>query len=210
MRTEDLIAGLSRGAALKGPSAGRALDGAMFGGTFVATAILISFVKVRPGIAELATNFLFMLKIGVVTTLAIAAIGVVKAASRTEGALPRSLLIVPGLLIAFGIGHELATHLPQTYMSRLVGTNWAFCLITIPIMGAAPLAAILWALRRSAPASPVLAGAMAGFSAGAIAALLYALHCTDDSPLFVATWYTLAILMLTAIGALVGRKLLDW
>ena len=29
--------------------------------------------------------------------------------------------------------------------------------------------------------------------AGGIAATLYAAHCTDDSPLFVATWYTIAI-----------------
>jgi hypothetical protein len=44
-------------------------------------------------------------------------------------------------------------------------------------------------------------------SAG-LAATLYASHCTDDSPLFVATWYTLSTALVTAIGALAGSKLL--
>jgi hypothetical protein len=44
-------------------------------------------------------------------------------------------------------------------------------------------------------------------SAG-LAATMYAAHCSDDSPLFVATWYTLATALVTAIGALAGSKLL--
>jgi hypothetical protein len=44
-------------------------------------------------------------------------------------------------------------------------------------------------------------------SAG-FAATLYASHCTDDSPLFVATWYTLSAALVTAVGALAGSKLL--
>jgi hypothetical protein len=38
----------------------------------------------------------------------------------------------------------------------------------------------------------------------------YAAHCFDDSPLFVATWYTLAIAFVTGLGALLGSKLLRW
>jgi hypothetical protein len=44
-------------------------------------------------------------------------------------------------------------------------------------------------------------------SAG-LAATLYAAQCTDDSPLFVATWYTIATAMVAAIGALAGSRLL--
>jgi hypothetical protein len=46
-------------------------------------------------------------------------------------------------------------------------------------------------------------------SAG-LAATLYASHCTDDSPLFVATWYTIATALVSAIGALAGTKLLRY
>jgi hypothetical protein len=44
-------------------------------------------------------------------------------------------------------------------------------------------------------------------SAG-LAATLYASHCPDDSPLFVATWYTIAAALVTAIGALAGSRML--
>jgi len=69
---------------------------------------------------------------------------------------------------------------------------------------------VLWMLRRAAPASPALAGAAAGFMAALSGATLYAFHCFDDSPLFVATWYSLAVLGMTAVGAWLGPKLLRW
>ena len=50
----------------------------------------------------------------------------------------------------------------------------------------------------------------AGLAAGGLAAIFYAAYCTDDSPLFVATWYSLAVLMLTVLGAVVGRMVLRW
>jgi hypothetical protein len=55
-----------------------------------------------------------------------------------------------------------------------------------------------------------LAGAIAGMLSAGFAATLYASHCTDDSPLFVATWYTLATALVTAVGALVGSKVLKY
>jgi len=41
-----------------------------------------------------------------------------------------------------------------------------------------------------------------------LAATLYAAHCPDDSPLFVATWYSTATALVTALGALLGSKVL--
>ncbi|TIM19365.1 MAG: DUF1109 family protein, partial [Mesorhizobium sp.] len=38
----------------------------------------------------------------------------------------------------------------------------------------------------------------------------YAAHCFDDSPLFVATWYTAAIAGLALLGALGGRFFIRW
>jgi hypothetical protein len=36
------------------------------------------------------------------------------------------------------------------------------------------------------------------------------LHCFDDSPLFVATWYVLAAILVVLLGMLLGRRLLRW
>ena len=97
-----------------------------------------------------------------------------------------------------------------TWLPRLIGKNWWFCLTVIPSLSIVPLTAFFWALRRAAPADPGLAGALAGLSAGAIAATPYASHCTDDSPLFVITWYSLAIGLVTLVGYFAGRRWLAW
>jgi hypothetical protein len=69
---------------------------------------------------------------------------------------------------------------------------------------------VVFGLRFGAPTRPTLAGAGAGLLAGALAASLYIAHCPDDSPIFVAAWLTLAILIATGIGALAGCLLLRW
>jgi hypothetical protein len=65
-------------------------------------------------------------------------------------------------------------------------------------------------LRHGAPARPALAGALAGLISAGFAATLYASNCTDDSPLFVATWYPIAIAMVSAAGALIGSRMLKF
>ena len=93
---------------------------------------------------------------------------------------------------------------------RLIGANARFCLLFIPMLATAPLACLLFALRQGAPTNPGLAGAVAGLLAGAVAATLYALHCPDDSPFFLATWYSLAIVIVSASGYGVGSRMLRW
>ena len=73
--------------------------------------------------------------------------------------------------------------------------------VTLALAGSA-----LAVLRQGAPTRPRLAGAVAGLLAGGVAATFYAAHCTDDSPLFVATWYTVAVAILAALGALLAPR----
>jgi hypothetical protein len=95
-------------------------------------------------------------------------------------------------------------------MTRLVGSNSRACMMAIPAMSLPLLAGALFGLRHGAPARPAVAGAVAGMLSAGLAATLYASHCTDDSPLFVAAWYTIATALVTAIGALAGAKLLRY
>ncbi|WP_143202048.1 NrsF family protein, partial [Bradyrhizobium sp. NAS96.2] len=53
-------------------------------------------------------------------------------------------------------------------------------------------------------------GAVAGLLCAGLAATVYASHCTDDSPLFVATWYTLATAIVASVGALMGKRALRY
>ena len=105
---------------------------------------------------------------------------------------------------------ELAVVPADLWMTRLIGTNALHCLTLIPLMSIPPLIALIVAMRAGAPAHPALTGALAGAAAAGAAATIYATNCTDDLPLFVASWYPLATLIVVAAGALAGRKWLQW
>ena len=116
-------------------------------------------------------------------------------------------MIAPLLLVA-GVSAELVASPINVWATKLIGTNAVACVTLIVLLSIAPFAALLFALSEGAPAEPRLTGAVAGIAAGALAATLYAMHCTDDSPLFVATWYTIAIGILAVAGSLLGERLL--
>jgi hypothetical protein len=69
---------------------------------------------------------------------------------------------------------------------------------------------ILSVLRTGAPTHLEFAGAAAGLLSGALGAAAYTLACTNDGRPFVAIWYTLAILIMTSLGAIIGRRALAW
>lgn len=210
MKTDDLITALSRDAKRTGPSVQGRIAMAVALGIASAFALMMASLGMRPDVTAATRNMLFDLKIVLVATLAVAAVALVRAVARPEATLPKVVLLVPALILLFAIGHEVATQLPAALPGRLVGDKWAVCLVAIPLLGALPLAAILTAMSAAAPRDATLAGALSGLAAGAIAATFYGLHCTDDSPLFVATWYSLAIGILAAAGAGIGRRVLAW
>ena len=117
------------------------------------------------------------------------------------------MLIPAGLLVA-GISGEMMLPQRLPMMTRLVGSNSKVCMTAIPLISLPLLAAALLGLRHGAPARPAMAGAIAGLLSAGLAATLYAAHCTDDSPLFVATWYTIATALMAALGALAGSRVL--
>ncbi|MDB5576804.1 MAG: hypothetical protein JWR80_1980, partial [Bradyrhizobium sp.] len=150
------------------------------------------------------------LKFAVTLALAISAIAISLHLSRPEASLRgwAWLLLIPvGLLVA-GIAGEMMMPQRMPMMMRMVGKNSWNCLTSIPLMALPLLAAALLGLRHGAPTRPALAGALAGLLSAGLAATLYASHCTDDSPLFVATWYTLAAMLVAAVGALAGPRVL--
>jgi hypothetical protein len=57
---------------------------------------------------------------------------------------------------------------------------------------------------------PAIAGAIGGILSAGIGATLYASHCPDDSPLFVAAWYPVSFVLMTILGAVIGSRYLRW
>lgn len=92
----------------------------------------------------------------------------------------------------------------------LVGKTMATCLVMIPLLSVLPVAAILLALHRGATTSPALAGFAAGLGGSGLAATAYAMHCSEDSPLFYVTWYGLAMGGVTMLATMIGARFLRW
>jgi hypothetical protein len=164
----------------------------------------------RPDVRPAMANPFFMLKFVVTLALAVASVALALRLVR-PGAPVRQiswLLVIPAGLLVAGIAADLMMPQTSTWTTRLMGSNALVCLTAIPALSLPLLIAALIGLRHGAATRPMLAGAVAGLVAGAIAATFYASHCVDDSPLFVTTWYLLALALVTFVGALAGRWML--
>ena len=153
-------------------------------------------------------QFKFLFTLAVAIPALLLAVRLARPEGRANG-IP-GLFAIPLLLLAAGAVHELMAVPAEHWGVYAIGQNAFWCSTMIPLLSAGPLAAMLYALRQGATSQPALAGAAAGLLASGIAATLYASHCADDSPLFIALWYTLGIGTVTAAGALMGSRLLKW
>ena len=102
---------------------------------------------------------------------------------------------------------------PEPWRAMLGGATAvspARCLVCIVGFSAIALVALIRALREGAPSRPGVCGALAGLVAGGVGAAAYALACNSDSVPFIAVWYSAAIALYGALGALLGSRLLRW
>jgi hypothetical protein len=210
METEQLIRTLTADNPYRERPVGYVLALALLAAVPVSLVMFMMALGVRPDVMTAMHNPFFDLKFVITLALAISAIVVSLHLSRPEASLKGWgwLLLIPAGIIAAGIAGEMMMPQRLPMMTRLVGSNSRVCMTSIPLLSLPLLAGALVGLRHGAPARPALAGAMAGLISAGLAATVYASHCTDDSPLFVATWYTIAIAAVTAVGALIGAKVL--
>ena len=210
METDQLIRTLAADNAHRAQPVAFVLALALLSAAPVSIAIFFAGLGVRPDVMTAMHNPFFDLKFAVTLALAIPAIAISLQLSRPEASLRGFgwMLLVPAGLLVAGISGEMMMPQRLPMMTRLVGSNSRTCLTAIPLMSLPLLAAALFGLRHGAPTRPAVAGAIAGLLSAGLAATLYAPHCTDDSPLFVATWYTMATALVTAVGALAGSRVL--
>jgi hypothetical protein len=211
VKTDDLIDLLAKDAAPQWPF--RTLYvAALCCGIVLAGVLFFTTVGLRPNFEQAAETIRFPLKFALMLPLAMSAAGVTLAMAQpgADSGIWGWLLVAASALAVGAIASELYVLPPELWMTNLVGKNAAFCLRTIPMLALGPLLCLLYVLRRGAPTHPGRTGAWAGLAAGAIGATWYAAHCPDDSPLFVAVWYSLGMLMMTLAGYVSGRHLLRW
>jgi hypothetical protein len=214
MKTEDLINALAQ------DHAARPQPGSLRQTFFVATALGLTIAAiaftlalgVRPDLTLAMQTWRFDFKLVMAFTLAITSARLVWRLSRPAvdpQSAEMALAIAP--LLALGtVAYELWSVPESEWPQRAMGSNSVACLLSISFLSIAPLCGAFYALRLGAPLRPGFAGAAAGLLASALAAMLYALHCPDDSPLFGAIWYSAAISLVTVAGMIAGRRFLRW
>jgi hypothetical protein len=212
VRTSELIAALSADPIPEPIRLGRRVAAALVIGLVGSVALYVLLLGPRPDIAAACMTMRFWLKFVDSFAFALPSLLLTLRLARPN-AKPRALalwLIAPLVLLSAGVVVELLVVPQGEWLSRLMGATAMHCTITIPMLAAPVLAALIVALRAGAPLHPGLTGALAGSAAAGVGALVYASSCPGDSPLFVATWYPLATLICMGVGALAGRRFLAW
>jgi len=213
MKTDELVALLAASAGVVEPDAtARRYATALGWGACGAMLLMAITLGVRPDLYEAAWLPMFWIKLAFPASLAVGALLAVSRLSRPGvrlGRLPGALVapvIAMWLLAAFA----LLGATPLERVELILGSTWKDCLLNVTILSLPVLVAVLWAMKGLAPTHLALAGAAAGLLAGAIGALVYALHCPEMEASFIGVWYVAGMLIPTAAGALLGPRLLRW
>jgi hypothetical protein len=210
MKTEDLIAALSADTTSQ-PTMGARLLRTMPVAVLVALVAVVALWKVRPDLAA-ALASPALIKTAMPAVLALAALWLARGLSRPESRARAQWAVV--LVLLAGCAVALVQGLMLGGMSGLMTAldtpNLLTCFLSIPVLSALPLAAVLWSMNSGAPSNPRLAGAAAGLLAGAAGTAVYSLHCPEDALLFFAPAYGMNVLIMVGAGTLLGPRWLRW
>ena len=213
MKTDDLVSLLASGAGAVDPGAARRRWSlALSGGTLVATLLVFAWLEVNPALGRDARAPMFWVKEAFCAALAVGALMAVARLGRPGAPLgglrPLLALLVAALWMLAAV--VLLTADAAERSDLILGISWTECSVNIALLSMPVFAAMVWLMRGLAPTRLRLAGAAAGFAAGAMGALVYTLHCPELEAPFLAIWYVLGMLIPATLGALVGPRLLRW
>jgi hypothetical protein len=211
--TDDLIARLSTDLKpVRRMAMARLLVGATVLSTIVAIVAMNMWLGMRPDMDSAMATMNFWTKF--TYTLSVALLGGVAtlALARPDGRTRWPWYVALALLALLVIGafYQLARAEPDDMMPLIVGGSSLVCPWRIVVLGLPILLGAILALRRLAPRNPTQAGFAAGIMAGGAGAWVYSFACAETGMMFLALWYTLGILIVGVIGAVLGRLLLRW
>ena len=213
MHTDDLIRSLASDiTSVALHSVARRVAIGLVVGAAATMSMVVFVLGVRPDLAIAVHGVAFWTKWIYTASLGVGGILATSHLARPDA--PRSraywLLLVPFIVLAV-IAYSELLHAPHDqWLDIWLGRSWHVCSTLVLLFSVPIFIGLLWSFRRFAPTNLRATGAAAGLASSACAATLYCLHCPEASASFVLTWYTLGIGSATAIGALLGPRLLRW
>lgn len=212
MKTEDLVSALAQSPAVT------PLRPIRIGAAILAliTACILAFLLVagpRAGLVIALTTPMVAAKTVLPLLISAVALVAVLRLMRPEGSdsvrsygMGWAALAVCALLYAIGF----TTQARPLWFGDLSPMSVAECLGLILLLSLPALVLSFVLVRQGASTSPVRSGAALGLAVSAGATAGYSLYCTQDNPIFYVTWYGMAILITTALGAVAGDRFLRW
>lgn len=211
MKTDDLITLLSHNAdPVPKLSVARLLLPVALVGGVVAASVTLAILGLIP--REMFFEPGPWIKILYASALALSAAWLFSRSGKPGASSRQALHTLLGVVLVMGLAGLVAyLNTPESgRAAALMGHSWFSCPWTIMGLSLPMMAGSFWVMKRLAPTNLSLAGAACGLFSGAVAALAYALACTEAGAPFIALWYTLGIGICGATGTLLGPKLLNW
>jgi hypothetical protein len=211
MKTEDLIRALAADTVRPRPVMATLLLGLIPSLVIAAVAVKLT-LGFRADLGTALLTPVSALRMVLTLVLGIAAMRIALLLARPEGRDTARLWPVAAVAAAaLGLlAWAYVTTPAEARQMATVGKTITVCLVAIPLLSILPVASVLYALRQGATTAPARAGFVAGLAGSGLSAAIYALHCTEDSPLFYVTWYGLAIMGVTLVSTLIGARTLRW
>jgi hypothetical protein len=213
MKTEDLVTMLATGAEAVEPRAAVCrYAGAVGAGVIIAAMLMAALLGVNTNLVRSASVPMVWAKFAFVSWLFVGAL----LATLRLGRPGASLTAMPGALAAPLLGMWVLAAVTfvgtarAQWLELVLGQTAAVCPFAIAMLGTPVFFGGLWAMQGLAPTRLRLAGAGVGLLAGTVGAFMYAFHCPELAAPFLGTWYVLGMALPTALGALIGPRVLRW
>jgi hypothetical protein len=213
MKTDDLVTMLATGAGTVQPNqAVRRYALGVVSGTVGAAIMMALLLGPRPDLATAMAIPMFWVKTGFVVSFAAASLLLVWRLARPGASLAwvPPLLAAPLIAIWLLAAFVLLRANEAQRKILFLGSSWDYCPFLIAMLSVPVFIAVIWAMKGLAPTRLRLAGASAGLLSGALGTMVYSVHCTEMAAPFLAFWYVLGMLIPTAVGTLLGPRLLRW
>ena len=172
----------------------------------VEVAVVMAVMPMRADMGTAVQGMMFWWKFGGALCIAVAGLAallVLLTPDARPNAGRRVVLVVAGAVLAVGlvlVGSG-AMPMPGAMPDWHEGLD---CARLVFLYGLPMLAATVLLARRAAPARPRAAATAAGLASAGWGAVVFAWACPYDNPMYVALWFSLALVA----GALLGRTLL--
>lgn len=213
MKTDDLISMMATSVApIDAQLPRRRMLQAVMLGMVAALILMLLVYGLRPDLRNMLVTPLFWIKLAFPTTVAVGAFQVLRRLLRPGLRIGRSwaALAAPGAAVWIAAALVLAGAPAAERLGMILGVTWRSCPFNIALLSIPLCITLTWAVRAMAPTRLRLTGAATGLLAGALATMVYCLHCPEMEVPFWGVWYLLGMLIPAGAGWLLGGRLLRW